>query len=56
LASQHRPEIHVPKDDASRPDTTVKVNPDTNEALEQERPGLAVFRAIFGDDDDDEGE
>ncbi|KAM5432427.1 hypothetical protein MferCBS31731_007442 [Microsporum ferrugineum] len=30
------------------------VNPDRNEALEGERPGEAVFRAIFGSDDEDE--
>jgi G patch domain-containing protein 1 len=32
------------------------VNPERNEALEQERPGHAVFRAIFGSDDEDEDE
>jgi len=29
-----------------------KVDPDRNEALEQEKPGEAVFKAIFGSDDD----
>jgi G patch domain-containing protein 1 len=30
------------------------VDPDRNEALEQDRPGLAVFKAIFGSDDEDD--
>ncbi|KAK2812518.1 hypothetical protein FQN49_008364 [Arthroderma sp. PD_2] len=30
------------------------VDPEHNEALEGERPGEAVFRAIFGDDEDDD--
>lgn len=30
------------------------MDPDRNEALEQERPGQAVFKAIFGSDDEDE--
>jgi len=30
------------------------VDPDRNEALEQTRPGDAVFRAIFGSDDEDD--
>lgn len=30
------------------------VDPSQNEALEQERPGMAVFKAIFGSDDEDD--
>jgi G patch domain-containing protein 1 len=30
------------------------VDPERNEALEKERPNEALFRAIFGDSDDDE--
>ena len=30
------------------------MDPDKNEAIEQERPGQAVFRAIFGSDDEDD--
>lgn len=30
------------------------VDPGQNEALEQERPGMAVFKAIFGSDDEDD--
>ncbi|OAL21038.1 hypothetical protein AYO22_08322 [Fonsecaea multimorphosa] len=30
------------------------LDPDRNEALEQERPGQAVFKAIFGSDDEDD--
>ncbi|EXJ77416.1 hypothetical protein A1O3_09642 [Capronia epimyces CBS 606.96] len=30
------------------------IQPDRNEALEQERPGQAVFKAIFGSDDEDD--
>lgn len=30
------------------------VDPDRNEALEGERAGEAVFKAIFGDDDEDD--
>ena len=30
------------------------MDPDRNEALEQERPGQAVFKAIFGSDDEDD--
>lgn len=33
---------------------TVAVDPDRNEALERERPGDAVFRAVFGSDSEDE--
>lgn len=32
------------------------VDPERNEALEQEKPGAAVFKAIFGSDDEDEDE
>lgn len=32
------------------------VDPDRNEALERERPGDAVFRAVFGSDSDSEGD
>jgi G patch domain-containing protein 1 len=35
---------------------TLTVEPDRNEALEAERPGEAVFKAIFGSDDEEEGE
>lgn len=34
----------------------VVIEPDRNEALEAERPGEAVFKAIFGSDEEDEGE
>ncbi|KAF9890290.1 hypothetical protein FE257_006205 [Aspergillus nanangensis] len=34
----------------------VVVEPEHNEALEAERPGEAVFKAIFGSDDEDEDE
>jgi len=54
-----------PKDDVVSPPTTAgpkqnaslaptAVDPDRNEALEQTRPGDAVFRAIFGSDDEDD--
>ncbi|KAK5222015.1 hypothetical protein LTR72_006272 [Exophiala xenobiotica] len=33
---------------------STKLDPDRNEALEQERPGQAVFKAIFGSDDEDD--
>lgn len=33
---------------------TMVVDPDRNEALERERPGDAVFRAVFGSDSDSE--
>ena len=33
---------------------TVEVNPERNEALELERPGEAVFKAIFGSDSEDD--
>ena len=43
------------RDNASGPGTVaVVVVPERNEVLEQERPGQAVFRAIFGSDDDDD--
>ncbi|KIW12913.1 hypothetical protein PV08_08100 [Exophiala spinifera] len=32
------------------------MNPEMNEAIEQERPGQAVFKAIFGSDDEDDDE
>lgn len=32
------------------------LNPEMNEAIEQERPGQAVFKAIFGSDDEDDEE
>ncbi|KAI9734898.1 MAG: hypothetical protein M1834_001978 [Cirrosporium novae-zelandiae] len=34
----------------------VAVDPERNEALEAEKPGEAVFKAIFGSDDEDEDE
>lgn len=34
----------------------VVIEPERNEALEAERPGEAVFKAIFGSDEEDEGE
>ena len=34
----------------------VEIDPERNEALEKERPGDAVFRAIFGSEDEDEDE
>lgn len=34
--------------------TERKIDPERNEALEQERPGEAVFKAIFGSDSEDE--
>ncbi|KAL2419724.1 G patch domain-containing protein 1 [Exophiala dermatitidis] len=36
------------------PTASARIQPDRNEALEQERPGQAVFRAIFGSDDEDD--
>lgn len=30
------------------------MDPDRNEALEQDRPGMSVFKAIFGSDDEDD--
>ncbi|KAI9804286.1 MAG: hypothetical protein M1833_007093 [Piccolia ochrophora] len=35
---------------------TITVNADRNEALEKERPGEAVFKAIFGSDDEDDAD
>ena len=35
-------------------DQAIVVDPERNEALEQERPGEAVFKAIFGSDSEDE--
>ena len=34
----------------------IKVDPERNEAIEGERPGMAVFRAIFGSDSEGEGD
>lgn len=42
------------KRDQEEPVGPVAIEPDRNEALEQERPGQAVFRAIFGSDDEDD--
>jgi G patch domain-containing protein 1 len=36
------------------PEAFALMDPDRNEALEQDRPGLAVFKAIFGSDDEDD--
>ena len=38
----------------SRQDEVVNIDPEKNEALEKDRPGQDVFRAIFGSDDEDE--
>lgn len=38
------------------PEAANIVDPERNEALEVERPGDAVFRAVFGSDSDSEGE
>ena len=34
----------------------VKVDPERNEAMEGERPGMAIFRAIFGSESEGEGD
>jgi G patch domain-containing protein 1 len=36
------------------PKAQAQVDPERNEALEKERPNEALFRAIFGDSDDDD--
>ncbi|EXJ82061.1 hypothetical protein A1O1_08130 [Capronia coronata CBS 617.96] len=36
------------------PSAAAGIQPERNEALEQERPGQAVFKAIFGSDDEDD--
>lgn len=48
-AAQPLPQTEI----ASAP-TVAPVDPGLNEALERERPGQAVFKAIFGSDDEDE--
>lgn len=40
--------------DAKPPEQVTGIDLEKNEALEQERPGQHVFRAIFGSDDEDE--
>jgi G patch domain-containing protein 1 len=40
--------------DSEKPEQVVGIDPAKNEALENERPGQDVFRAIFGIDDDGE--
>jgi G patch domain-containing protein 1 len=40
--------------DPEQPEQVARINPEKNEALEQERPGQDVFRAIFGSDDKDD--
>lgn len=41
-------------DSGQRKDDTVMIDPERNEALEKERPGEAVFKAIFGSDSEDD--
>lgn len=41
-------------DGISAAEALTTMDPDRNEALEQDRPGLAVFKAIFGSDDEDD--
>lgn len=36
--------------------TAAAIDPERNEALEKEKPGQALFKAIFGSDDEDEDE
>jgi len=43
-----------PGREQSRIEAPVTVDPERNEALEQDRPGQAIFRAIFGNDDEDD--
>ena len=57
---QHIPEADVGGEDAhdelisqAEAETTV-IDPERNEALEKERPGDAVFKAIFGSDSEDD--
>lgn len=40
--------------DSGQPEQVVGIDPEKNEALENERPGQDVFRAIFGSDDEGE--
>jgi G patch domain-containing protein 1 len=42
-------------DATEKPKEVVKVDAERNEALEADRAGDAVFKAIFGSDDEDEG-
>ena len=41
---------------APAPTPAVLVDPERNEALERERPGDAIFRAVFGSDGDSDSE
>ncbi|KAJ9399282.1 hypothetical protein DTO282F9_3905 [Paecilomyces variotii] len=50
LVSEAEPSTQAP------PRQPVIVEPERNDALEAERPGEAVFKAIFGSDDEDEEE
>lgn len=46
--------IHPTALEIDRPEHVFSIDPEKNEALEKERPGQDVFRAIFGSDDEDE--
>jgi hypothetical protein len=48
------PEVKMEESVKIEEDVDVVVDRERNEALERERPGDAVFRAIFGSDDEDD--
>lgn len=47
------PDLGALETEREQPTASVAMDPDRNEALDQERPGQAVFKAIFGSDDED---
>ena len=51
-----RREIGIRDEGVGREEVKVVVDPERNEALERERPGEEVFRAIFGSDSESEEE
>ncbi|KAI5306162.1 hypothetical protein KEM55_008695 [Ascosphaera atra] len=61
-AQRDAPRLAPGQGQAERPTPTlglrkpVSIDPERNEALEAERPGEEVFRAVFGSDDEGEGE
>jgi G patch domain-containing protein 1 len=47
-------QLEVVQQQPGAPSISAPMDPERNEALEQERPGEAVFKAIFGSDDEDD--
>jgi G patch domain-containing protein 1 len=56
MGNRERPTAEADTSMAAAPRERIVIEPERNEALEAKRPGEAVFKAIFGSDDEDDDE